>query len=133
MDPQRVGHNLATEQQFLVEKLCPGRRIPSRLLSADLAQNWGPCVETEGLSKNQGCELPMLESYLQICIITEFFSNAVMFFIVARKINKNNRREPRWPQFRPRDVTEGSWGMAGRSGISTLGLWAEGPPLAQDS
>ena len=92
MDPQRVGHDLATEQQFLVEKLCPGRRIPSRLLSADLVQNWGPCVETEGLSKNQGCELPMLESYLQICIITEFFSNAVMFFIVARKINKNNCR-----------------------------------------
>ena len=43
-------------------------------------------------SKNQGCELPVLESYLQICIITEFFSNAVMFFIVARKVNKNNHR-----------------------------------------
>ena len=30
----------------------------------------------------------MLKSYLQICIITEFFSNAVRFFnIVARKVN----------------------------------------------
>lgn len=30
----------------------------------------------------------MLESYLQICIITELFSNAVRFFnIVAKKVN----------------------------------------------
>ena len=72
MGSQRVGHNLAIEQQqFLVEKSCPGRRAPSKFLSADFVQNWGPCVETKGLSVaehrvlNHGC--------LQACLPSELF------------------------------------------------------------
>ena len=72
MDLQRVGHDLATEQQFLVEKLCPGRRIPSRLLSADFVQNWGPCVETEGLSVAEHGVLN--HGFLRACLPTELFS-----------------------------------------------------------
>lgn len=77
----------------------------------------------------------MQESYLQICIITEFFSNAVRFSnIVARKGNI-------------RITTDNPHGLSPGPAMSrkAAGVWLEdpaselrgsglrGPPLAQDS